>query len=102
MTKLSVYCGTPSYMAPEIVNKVEYYGKPADIWSLGVILYILLHGSFPFRGKDDKQLFDQIRQAKFRVHVGCSRVEFLLSKMLSVNPAERPLIHEVMEDPWVS
>lgn len=48
--KLNIFCGTPAYMAPEIVNKQEYHGKPADIWALGVLLYVLLYGKFPFNG----------------------------------------------------
>ncbi len=48
--KLNIFCGTPSYMAPEIAGKVLYKGAPTDIWSLGIILYILLCGTFPFRG----------------------------------------------------
>jgi MAP/microtubule affinity-regulating kinase len=49
--KLRMYCGTPSYMPPEMVNKKSYYGKPLDIWSLGVVLYKLLTGEYPFGGK---------------------------------------------------
>lgn len=45
-----MFCGTPSYMAPEIVNKLEYRGPPADIWALGVLLYVFLTGTFPFKG----------------------------------------------------
>ena len=48
--KVKIFCGTPSYMAPEIVSKIEYSGPPADIWALGVLLYALLCGKFPFRG----------------------------------------------------
>lgn len=48
--KYKMFCGTPSYMAPEIVLKKEYYGCPADIWALGVLLYVLLCGVFPFKG----------------------------------------------------
>lgn len=40
--KLKIFCGTPSYMSPEIVSKREYYGAPADIWACGVLLYVLL------------------------------------------------------------
>jgi serine/threonine protein kinase len=45
------FCGTPSYMPPEIVQKKDYVGSFADIWSIGILLFTLLSGSFPFRGK---------------------------------------------------
>ena len=48
--KLNIFCGTPSYMAPEIVSKINYKGLPADIWALGILLFALLTGTFPFRG----------------------------------------------------
>lgn len=48
--KVKLFCGTPSYMAPEIVSKIEYCGPPADIWASGVLFYALLCGRFPFRG----------------------------------------------------
>ena len=48
--KLNIYCGTPSYMAPEIAGKVQYKGGPTDVWSVGIILFILLCGCFPFKG----------------------------------------------------
>jgi len=47
-------------MAPEIVTKSEYCGPPADIWAFGVLLYALLHGSFPYRGATDKELYTRI------------------------------------------
>ena len=51
-TKLhNFFCGTPSYMPPEIVQKKDYVGSCADIWSIGILLFTLLSGSFPFRGK---------------------------------------------------
>src|SRR5689334_3159288 len=47
---LTVFCGTPSYMSPEIVSKHQYRGGPSDVWALGIVLYALLSGRFPFRG----------------------------------------------------
>lgn len=49
--KLCMFCGTPSYMAPEIVSKQEYNGKYVDVWALGILLYTMLCGKFPFKGK---------------------------------------------------
>jgi serine/threonine protein kinase len=48
--KIKIFCGTPSYMAPEIVAKKEFCGPPADIWASGVLLYAFFCGCFPFRG----------------------------------------------------
>lgn len=51
--KLKIFCGTPSYMSPEIVSKIEYVGSKADIWALGILLYVMLQGKFPFKGVSD-------------------------------------------------
>jgi serine/threonine protein kinase len=58
--KLVLSCGTPAYMPPEIVLKKAYSGFSADIWSLGVILYILLTGKHPFKHKNEQELFNRI------------------------------------------
>ena len=57
---LKVFCGTPSYMSPEIVSKKEYYGNEADIWACGVVMYVILTGLFPFKSTDEKGLFKKI------------------------------------------
>ncbi len=61
--RLKIFCGTPSYMSPEIVSKKEYYGGPADIWACGVLLYNLLCGNFPFKSlTTEKELFRKINR----------------------------------------
>ena len=58
--KLKIFCGTPSYMAPELVRKHEYDGRQVDMWALGVLLYALLTGTFPFRGANETELYGKI------------------------------------------
>ena len=57
--------GTPHFMAPEVVNR-KPYGKPADVWSAGVLLHILLSGTLPFYGTKDR-LYDSISNGQLHV-----------------------------------
>ena len=61
-----IFCGTPSYMAPELVRKHEYDGRKVDMWAIGVLLYILLAGMFPFRGQSEGELFNKIQKGYFK------------------------------------
>lgn len=53
-------CGTPAYMAPELCLKEEYIGPAVDIWASGVVLYTLLFGTQPWKGKSEEELFKKI------------------------------------------
>ena len=95
--RLKIFCGTPSYMAPEIVNKKEYIGPPTDIWSLGVLLYVMLVGSFPFRGMSDNELFRNISKGNVAFPAGVSsEAKTIISKMLKVDPVQRATAAEVI------
>ena len=58
--KLDFICGTPNYMSPELLAKKSYLGHPADIWALGVILFLLLSHQFPFKGNTEQELLKNI------------------------------------------
>lgn len=62
--KVKLFCGTPSYMAPEIVLKQEFCGPPTDVYASGVLLYAFFCGCFPFKGSNDKELYQKIATAE--------------------------------------
>ncbi|TYZ69478.1 hypothetical protein PybrP1_007367 [[Pythium] brassicae (nom. inval.)] len=99
-------CGTPGYVAPEILEG-HPYGKGVDIWSIGVITYILLCGYPPFHDDNHNALFKKIKRGKFQFdspywdHVSDDAKD-LISKMLVVNPAERATVGQLLEHKWVT
>jgi serine/threonine protein kinase len=101
--KIKIFWGTPSYMAPEIVSKNEFWGPPADVWALGVLLYALLWGKFPFKGKSDSELYGQINSGEYIIpdHVPFG-ARWLLEKMILVSPEERITASEICKDPWLT
>ena len=94
--KLSVFCGTPSYMSPEIAGKQKYLGPPTDIWSLGILIYAMIVGYFPFKGLTEPELYKKIIQGSFYFPNTISEnAKNLITKMLSNNPLKRPSASEV-------
>jgi MAP/microtubule affinity-regulating kinase len=103
--KIKIFCGTPSYMGPEIVNKSEYTGPPADIWAIGVLLFTIMSGCFPYRGATDKELYKRINRADYRlpsdVYNSLSQEALtLLRKVFNVDADKRPSAREILADPW--
>ena len=97
----NLLCGSPSYMAPEIVNKENYIAQYSDIWSLGVLFYSMLYGRFPFKGKNQEELFKKINEAKVEfpddIEVN-DKIKILLKKILVVIPTQRPSLQEILND----
>eukprot|EP00347_Sterkiella_histriomuscorum_P008081 403346444 len=101
--KLRIFCGTPSYMSPEIVMKREYYGGPSDIWACGVLLYVLLCGTFPFKSSFEKDLFRKISRGQFSFSCQpdlSSEVQDLITQILQVDPHKRPTASQILEHSW--
>ncbi|KAK8681035.1 hypothetical protein V6N13_053442 [Hibiscus sabdariffa] len=98
---LHTTCGTPAYVAPEVIDMKGYDGAKVDIWSCGVILYVLLAGFLPFHDENLIQLYKKIGKGEYR----CPQwfppeVRKLLSKILDPNPNQRITVAKLMENSW--
>ena len=100
---LKTPCGSPFYAPPEIIQNDEYDGKLSDVWSLGVVLFTMATGSLPWTEVNQTKLFLQIQRADFEIPTILSPpVQSLLQMMMSRNPADRPTIDQILENPWLS
>ncbi|KAI3466746.1 hypothetical protein Pfo_023409 [Paulownia fortunei] len=98
---LHTTCGTPAYVAPEVINKRGYDGEKADIWSCGVILFVLLAGYLPFHDSNLMEMYRKISRGEFR----CPQwfppeVKKLLSRILDPKPSSRITVSRIMENSW--
>ncbi|KAF5916537.1 NUAK family SNF1-like kinase 2 [Diceros bicornis minor] len=99
---LQTFCGSPLYASPEIVNGKPYTGPEVDSWSLGVLLYILVHGTMPFDGQDHKTLVKQISDGAYREPPKPSDACGLIRWLLMVNPTRRATLEDVASHWWVN
>lgn len=102
---LTTQCGTPGYVAPEILEGVAY-DTMADMWSVGVILYILLGGYPPFIENNQRDLFRKIRRGEYEFHEeywGTVSVEAkeLISSLLTVDPSSRLNAGQALQNSWI-
>lgn len=99
-------CGTPGYLAPEMLERFPAYGVKCDVWSVGCLLFLLLCGYLPFDDEDDDVVFDLTRDGQFEF-----RPEFwkyvsksaktLVTKMLTVNPKKRISASNALKSHWI-
>ncbi|RSL60042.1 Sucrose non-fermenting protein kinase 1 [Fusarium duplospermum] len=98
---LKTSCGSPNYAAPEVIGGKLYAGPEVDVWSCGVILYVLLVGRLPFDDEHIPSLFAKIAKGTYSIPqwmpLGAAN---LIKKMLVVNPVHRATIEDIRADPW--
>lgn len=95
-------CGTPNYVAPEVIKEKGYDGFLADVWSMGVILYVMLSGKLPFEDKSIDSLFKKIEAGKVTYpNYIPTDAKDLIQKMLHVNPKKRISVAQIKQHKWV-
>ncbi|CAN6563951.1 unnamed protein product [Malus baccata var. baccata] len=98
---LHTTCGTPAYVAPEVIGKKGYDGAKADLWSCGVILYVLLAGFLPFQDDNLVAMYRKIYRGDFKCPPWfSSEARRLVTKLLDPNPSTRITISKVMDSSW--
>ncbi|CAL8083512.1 unnamed protein product [Calicophoron daubneyi] len=100
---LNTFCGSPPYAAPELLNGQTYHGPEVDVWSMGVILYMLVCNELPFDGYTLKELRARVMRGRYKIPFYLSHsLEALLKKMLIIKPEKRATIPALMSDTWVN
>jgi len=102
---LSTSCGTPDYVAPEVLRGAPY-DNSVDIWSIGVITYILLCGFPPFYGNSDQEIFEKILKAEYDFPADSwdpvsDDAKDFIKGILILNAAKRPTAAEALQHPWM-
>lgn len=98
---LKTSCGSPNYAAPEVISGKLYAGPEVDVWSIGVILYVLLCGRLPFDDEYIPALFKKISQGQYSVPNYLSEgAKGLIKSMLQVHPVNRITVDGIRRNPW--
>ncbi|KAJ6856337.1 hypothetical protein NC651_038062 [Populus alba x Populus x berolinensis] len=98
---LHTMCGTPAYVAPEVLRKKGYDGSKADTWSCGVILYVLLAGFLPFQEENVMKMYRKIFKAEYEFQPWFSTdAKRLISRLLVADPERRITIPALMRNHW--
>ncbi|KAF5345019.1 hypothetical protein D9758_010425 [Tetrapyrgos nigripes] len=99
---LGTFCGSLYFAAPELLNAKVYTGPEVDVWSFGVVLYVLVCGKVPFDDQSMPALHAKIKRGLVEYPVWLSpECKHLLSRMLVTNPAARATLTEVLSHPWM-
>lgn len=103
---LRTQCGTQEYVAPEILTSKPAYDVSCDMWTCGVIVFIMLGGYYPFRAKKEEDVMKKIRYGEFKFHTKywqniSDEAKDAVKRMLEVNPDERITAADALSSPWI-
>ncbi|KAK6406712.1 Serine/threonine-protein kinase [Elasticomyces elasticus] len=100
---LKTFCGSLYFAAPELLMAKEYRGPEVDVWSFGIVLYVLVCGKVPFDDQSMPQLHAKIKRGGVEYPPWLSpECRGLIARMLNTNPQERATLAEIMQHPWMT
>ncbi|KAJ7157207.1 snf 1 [Mycena filopes] len=100
---LATSCGSPNYAAPEVIKGLKYSGPEIDVWSSGIILYVLLCGKLPFEDEAIGSLFEKIQHVRYEAPTHLSpHAQNLIKSMLVADPTKRITVPQIMQHPFVT
>lgn len=103
--KRHTVCGTPNYLAPEVLVSKQGHSYEVDIWSLGVVLYALLVGKPPFETPEVKMTYEKIKKGvySFPEHIKISdNAKNLITKIFNLDPTKRPTLQQILAHPFLN
>ena len=99
---MKTFCGSPAFAAPECLSRTNYDGRKSDIWSLGVILFVMVTGEFPWNLSNTGIMIQQILKAEFKVPPFVSQTcKDLITSMMKENPNERISMEDILKHPFL-
>lgn len=100
---LKTFCGSLYFAAPELLQARQYVGPEVDVWSFGIVLYVLVCGKVPFDDQSMPQLHAKIKKGHVEYPQGLSSdCRHIISRMLVTDPKQRATMSEIMNHPWMT